>query len=166
MIRHITKTSSFAFLVAAAAVVASSTLAPAQAHASYSVNIDCTGFPNAIPNWAGTVNTITVKAHKKNGTVKQLFSGVISNSSCITFGNIIQGFDTDSMSNVKKISVTTNGNDAFWIDSLWLNNGSSFITWGVQNQIGWCVSTDPADGNNSHCEQAKAFTTWDFPTGN
>jgi hypothetical protein len=135
----------------------------ASAATGYIVQSDCNG-TGGVPSWANTSNQITVEIYVNEGWV--LMSGAGAHSNCAnekSFSIVFSGFP------VTKVRVTTNGSDAYWIDDISLYGFNSAIggtvslikTWGIDNNSGYCVSTDPADVE-AQCYQAVAKTTWVF----
>ena len=61
---------------------------------------------------------------------------------------------------VRQVVVEATGNDMFIIDKMTLfngDNGQKIQQWGVDNETGYCLSTDPSDGTNSHCTASGAL---------
>lgn len=66
---------------------------------------------------------------------------------------------------VYDIRVTINGSDLLIIDQLELyDDYEPYLveTWSSDNEMGWCLSTDAADGGNSHCISAVARPVFRF----
>lgn len=86
-------------------------------------------------------------------------------------------FDNDDVFEVQekqlffnKFTITTSGNNAFFIDELQLKGSRKFgtKTFGKDGGRGWCLSTDPSDANGawrdyvSNCETTKTFVVHDW----
>lgn len=76
------------------------------------------------------------------------------------------------VSDVDAIEVSTNGDDWFWLDQIELFEGISdgslgYEIWdaGVDNMAGYCLSTDPTDGNDSTCNPngSRSRFVWTVP---
>ena len=133
--------------------------------AGITVFVDCQG-AGGNPTWAPTNSTITIKA-KINGTwtTMQGYQPTVPAWLC-TAGNSIQAWLTSwSLAETQALRISISGDDAFWVDKVWLYDSDTLalVTWGNEDNSGWCHSTDPSDGNNSFCIGASAFTSWTFP---
>jgi hypothetical protein len=157
------KTEAFKKLFAVLAFCFAASGFTAKAHAvGFWVIIDCMG-TNRMPDWAHTNDTITVKA-KINGYWNTLGSQTVSIYRCQTDDQIIYQFNAFTKNDVQAISVSTNGNDIFWMDKLTLTDKTTgqFLQWGVNNNQGYCLSKTASHGNNSYCYNGRAYTTWEF----
>ena len=150
-------------LVAALAfcVSALSMMGTAQA-AGFSVRLDCHG-TNGLPSWAATSDVITVSA-RINGFYNVLGSVVPGANWCDGEDEISFSLAAFSAADVDMVRVTTTGSNSFWMDQVTLRDSTSGAEyhWGVDNNVGYCVSRTASDGNNSYCFDAVAKTTYDF----
>jgi hypothetical protein len=148
--------AAFAFALALAGVGGS-------AHASgFAVKIDCHG-SNNLPDWAHTTNTITVKALIR-GFYNTIGTFVPTQAQCAQEDQIRFGFAAFSGFDVESIQFSTNGSNVFWLDEFVLGDIDTRTEWrwGIDNNVGFCFSTQPADGQNSFCSGAAARKVWDF----
>jgi hypothetical protein len=132
--------------------------------ASFDVMIDCHG-TGGVPSWAHTPNIISVFM-EIDGSEFLLRAFTVPASACdqedeIWIENIpgVTGFDVD------RLIVRTNGSNTFWIDQMKLiddGTGTTW-TWGVDNTVGYCVSTSADAGSSPHCTQGVAVPNWFFP---
>lgn len=148
--------AALAFCVAATGMMGS-----AQA-AGFSVRLDCHG-TNGLPSWAPTSDTITVSA-RINGFYNVLGSVTPGASWCNGEDEIYFSFAAFSAADVDRIRVTTDGDNSFWIDQVILRDTTTGGErhWGVDNNVGYCASTNFADGAYSYCQGAIAKATWYF----
>jgi hypothetical protein len=107
-------------------------------------------YPNggSISN-TGTKNTITVWYFSclYNNWVQAGARSITSVSGTNDFT-----INTGDLYDLSKIEIATNGGDWFWLDQLELIDGSTSIwSWGIDNTVGACISTEPTDGNDSIC---------------
>lgn len=143
----------------AAAVLTLSAIVPnlvatGTAHAATGVVLRayCNSFYGT-PSWAGTNNTITIDLYWYSGGYTRVYSGSPTTSSCVTFGNVIQGTDTaHDFSDLKQVVVTTNGTDSFWMDTMtaWRGDFLQSLTWGAIDTIGYCFDGNGTE-DNSKC---------------
>lgn len=132
-----------------------------EAHASFTMQVDCYG-NNGQPSWATTTNGISFQA-KINGYWEELAYGSIA--SCPYDDSYAFWSPAFNESNVTALRVTTNGSDTFWIDkaALWSGYLSTKVaSWGVNNNVGYCISEDYSDGNNAYCWNGGAFDPFTF----
>src|SRR5687767_1228588 len=103
-------------LLASAALIATLGLFSSKAHASFTVRIDCYG-NGGNPTWAPTSDTIRVYAWI-NSAWLQVGQ---STSICRTNDGYIYVHSGFNANDIGALSITTNGDDAFFIDefSLW-----------------------------------------------
>lgn len=156
-------TKSLNRLVAALAFCVSAMGMMGTAHAAgFSVRLDCHG-TNGLPDWAATSNVITVSA-KINGFYNVLGSIVPGASWCDGEDEIVFSLASFSAADVDMIRVTTSGSNSFWMDRVTLRDTTSGAQhyWGVDNNVGYCTSTSPADGAYSYCYDGVAKATWYF----
>jgi hypothetical protein len=134
------------------------------AHASFGVYIDCHG-GSGFPNWASTSNTVTTYV-KVNGNLTWFDSRTVPASMCDHENGFSFTSSRWSGYDVSGIQVQISGNDAFFIDKIMLVDGATWHIWqwGVDNTLGFCLSTAPSDGNNPYCLNRVAQTWWDFDT--
>jgi hypothetical protein len=148
-------------LVAFAASLASSAV-PSTAHA-WVVRFDCHG-TSGVPSWAHTSNTLFVEIGYKIGafTFYDYYNVAAPASKCDQEDEIVVGGETGAASQVKSIWVTSNGDDAFFLDQILIDEDNTFNykRTGADDQSGWCISTDPADGNNANCPDDAG--SWSF----
>lgn len=111
----------------------------------YSIRIDChvDGADNE-----DTDNTITATFYSANG--QSIGSGSVSEIPDHIFG--CKGKDTEisavTAGKAHSVKVSTNGSNGLLIDQIELKrNGEIVRVSGVDNDKGWCLSTDPADSN-------------------
>jgi len=146
------KTLSKVLSVFAFALCSSSMLSTAHA---WTLKIDCHG-TGGVPSWAQTTNQIRVIVTYNNWPEPTFatFNGVPA-SMCDGEDELVVtngGAEPSDPSKIATVTVTTNGNNTFWIDEVRLLSGSSlFKKWGVDNTSGWCISMTPSDGTNSNC---------------
>jgi hypothetical protein len=132
------------------------------AHASFGVYIDCHG-TNGVPNWTSTSNTVTTFV-KVNGNWTWIDARPVSASMCDHENGFSFSYSGFSGYDVSTIEMQISGNDAFWIDKIMLLDGATWHTWqwGIDNTLGFCLSTDPSDGKNQYCLNGFAQSLWDF----
>ena len=157
---------SAAQLVSLAAIFVVAAGFTSMAHAEYTVQLDCHG-TNGQPTWASTNDAIFIYT-KINNVERQICSFFVVPSNCSMFDDaLIACRRTDfPMSKVQSVIVRTRGSDTFWIDKVTLSDPTGQIRWGEDDTTGWCLSTDPADGNSQFCVAGKAASGWSFQTGN
>jgi hypothetical protein len=166
---------------------------------SYYVEIDC-DHDSESNEW--TNSNLTIILHLKNGRTYPIYLNGISESesqaqsvgSAFTKDKAVtKRFLTSSVElnkyEMDKISITTQGTDAFMIDALALtwerkttskskDIGTTLLnvvrdpietrtgtiqTWGVNGGGAWCLSTDPEDGNGGWSDTVNGcFTTVEF----
>jgi hypothetical protein len=159
-------------LIAALGLFAALTAFSPKAHADFTVIIDCRG-ASGQPTWAPSFDGIRVHAFiTATASWKELPRAP---GTCrIDDGWIFHqaGLDVDDIHPGVGLKVTTNGSDALFIDklTLWQHHCSQAGVgctkeqqWGVDNNVGYCVSETPSDGNNSFCLQSVAKDPWLFP---
>lgn len=166
-------------LVIVAFYVAVSSVSTAQA--SVLVVIDCHG-TGGNPNWSHTSSSIsaTVRIQSHNNQMRQYTSNTqyvtVPASKCDQDGEVAFWLFSFTAYDVAQVAVTTSGSDAFWIDrvtlyesestsSVYVPNPTTAAQWGIDNNFGYCLSTDANDGANSYCTGGLAQTTWYFHTG-
>lgn len=106
---------------------------------SYRLTVDC--FHSRIRN-TGTGDRITATFMDANSDViRSVSKNGIRN--CAR-GDAVFSISTDR--EVRFVDLRTNGNDAYYIDEWRLfKNGALIKREGVDNGMGWCLSTDPRD---------------------
>jgi len=132
------------------------------AHASFTVRLDNSSNPLGV-TWADTPNNIAVcYTTVVNGFcwpvgAARPIPGISGNNDFVLSDPFV------TVANVAQLWVYTDGDQAFWLDQIELFNASGTKVWssGVDNTGGWCISTDPTDGNNDNCSLA-ATTAQDF----
>lgn len=131
------------------------------ASADFKIRIDCHG-DNGLPTWAATSDTISVGVRKGNAWIN--VGNVSSPISCSTEDSIILTKVGMDISEISEVKITTSGDDTFWIDRMSLLIGVNQVvkTWGTDNNVGYCVSTDSADGASSNCYQTTAQSPYVF----
>ena len=104
----------------------------------YSLMLDCS---HSALNNENTTNRITVTLLDRNGRqVGRASKNGIRSCSTKTF------FRVNSTGTPSFVQVSTNGNDAFYIDRWELYRGNRLIKrGGTENRNGWCLSTDSGD---------------------
>jgi len=142
-------------LCAAGLLLAGSLGFVGEAHANFTVRIDCRG-DGGLPTWSATRDTITVYAMILGWWVK-VGSKVMDdcsteNSQLISYSGPAYAHD------VSRLIISTNGTNNFWIDEFALLNqaGDKFDSWGVDNDVGYCLSKNFAEGNTPYCWQERA----------
>jgi hypothetical protein len=140
------------------------------AHAEFTVIIDCMG-NGGQPDWAASFDDIRVHARIRGYWVELPRSpGTCRINDGWLFYQL--GFNVSDIDPAFGLKVTTNGTDALFIDklTLWQDHCIQFgvgctrkQTWGVNNNVGYCVSEDSSDGNNAFCLQGVARDPWTFP---
>lgn len=114
-----------------------------------------------IDNYANPAGSILNTSTTNTITVKARFCG---QASYVTIGsrvlNTISGQHDFTWTptagraakDVTDVRVQINGDDWFWVDQVEVLSGSTVVlTRGVDNTQGWCISTDPTDGDSSIC---------------
>lgn len=141
--------------------------APSQASADFEVRVDCTGLHNS-PLWAGSKDTVSIYVQMTDGTWWLLASDELTDSEC-RFGweelvGTTRGYRPH---HINRIMLHIDGSDAFFVDKVSLiEHATGFRRdFGVDNTKGWCLSTDPKDGNNSFCSSAARPTLSFYPNG-
>jgi len=145
-----------------------------QAHATFSVVLDCYG-TGGNPDWSQSNNKITVTALMTNGVLLNLGSVVPRYQYCRSEGSAPFFVNGDYLATqVQWIHVTTNGKDNFWIDRVQLWDGSWFhrstgailtlvTQWGINNNVGYCISKQASDGyDNPFCFETVATPSRTF----
>lgn len=131
------------------------------AAANYAITLDNYG-TSGLPTWAGTSGDITIET-KINGTWDDVCvlepSSRLENHWCY----VTSGFEWDDVDGIR---ISTDSGDGFWLDQfhLWEYNGpwdyTVRRTWGIDNNTGWCFSTDSEDPSQ-YCYNGWASTrTW------
>jgi hypothetical protein len=149
--------------VAAVAFCATSLSLAGMAHANYTIKLDCHG-TNGQPTWAGTPNTIKVETQKKNNGVWATLCNVVA-PSCGTEDSAVCTSTSFVKADFSNVRISTNGNNAYFLDELIMSDAAGTVAWGIDNNFGWCFSMTPSDGNNQFCDAATARTTLTFATG-
>jgi len=144
-------------LLALAAFALASSMFTTDAHALFRVRLDNSSNPLGAVTWAGTSNTISVCAILKTsfGLCVPLESARALN----TIGNHdFNWWGFEDVDQILDLQVSTNGSNAFWLDQLEILNGAGTKVWtsGADNTGGWCISTQPSDGNNANCSAPAA----------
>lgn len=105
----------------------------------YSVGIDCMGY-STLSN-TQTKDVITVSFFDSQGRIVGTKSSVLNDCS---FDRYFAATGTS----ISAVEISTSGNDAFWMDRVWLNGeGREIAKWGKNEGDGYCLSTDLADAN-------------------
>lgn len=140
-------------LIALAAFALASSMFTTDAHAFFKVCLDNSSNPRGAVTWATTSNTISVCAVTTGtfGSCVPLESAraLTTIAGCHAFN----WWSWEDAADVIRLEVSTSGNNAFWLDQIELFRGDGTEHWqsGVDNTSGWCLSTQPSDGNNANC---------------
>ena len=135
-----------------------------EAHAAqFTVRIDNLLNPSGYPD-AKTANTVVVRIYYKNGGLSSQSRVLNSTSETHDFVFLVAGQDTTTI-NYIEVSVDdgANQNDLFIMDQMELRTQAGVLaaSWGIDNEFGYCLSWDPADGGNWHCHNGQAV--WGLP---
>ena len=109
----------------------------------YTLQIDYNGY-GALNN-TGTINEIYIRVLDANRSL-------LWDNSFKTFTTPVTPFTVtfEAASPVGSILVSTNGDDAFWIDKVTLKKEKTEVMhWGMIGGKGWCLSTDANDGKTA-----------------
>jgi hypothetical protein len=111
----------------------------------YSVNIDCST-EDITNDW--TSATITATFYDSNWQqIGQASRNDLHERAC-TYTN--PEIEATTIGNAEYVKISTDGGDAFMIDRIILNrNGDEVATFGANNDRGWCLSTEPGDGQGA-----------------
>ena len=111
----------------------------------YSVNIDCST-ENITNDW--TSATITATFYDSNWQqVGQASRNDLHERAC-TYTN--PEIEATTNGDAEYVKISTDSGDAFMIDRVILNrNGDEVATFGANNDRGWCLSTEPGDGQGA-----------------
>lgn len=126
---------------------------------TYKVAIDC--YHTSLKD-TGTKSTIGVAFWSGNEMVKAVSREGVS---CMAIGED-PWWSIETSRPITKVSVTTDGADAFYIDELRVTKGLKQVAWeGRDNGSGWCVSTVPEDAKGAWAgfvADNTCKTTWEF----
>lgn len=127
------------------------------ARADFCISVDCHG-NDGLPGWAKTGNTITVESWFQSFDTERKYTWSFVPDQCSDDHWWDICYATSAYpAGIERIRISTNGHNAFWIDKVWLSaerlryTGDGKFQWGVDNNRGWCLSTDASDGNNAYC---------------
>lgn len=141
-----------------AGIVYSATIT--QARADFIVRVDNQSSPSGATSWSAPQGQVFIYIKWKNSTTQQW---EVPNSNTIdTFHDLyVSGHN---YSDVLYIQVYNTGNDMFGIDRLHaLSTSYGYLhSWGTENAIAWCVSTDVTDGYAGDCNTSVACDGWNF----
>lgn len=150
----------FRMIAAVSAMVGSLAVADG-AHAAFSVVVDCHG-NNGKPDWAGTNDNVEVYA-KINGYWEKIYDG--DAAPCHYENSLTINSSAFNATDVKGLSFAIYNTDRWFIDKWEVRTSANgAVSWsrGIDNNVGYCVSEDPNDGNTSFCQDniAKDFYTF------
>lgn len=131
------------------------------------IHIDCHG-TNGVPDWAASNTPIRIILHLYNGYGGEeldLGPDVIDPYFCSHEGGYTVWYYRITADEMYGVTVHADGSDALFIDTIRLTDLDTGNWWqsGVDNTVGYCVSTQPSDGNNNHCRFNEARQEWFFP---
>lgn len=130
------------------------------AQAQYSVILDCHG-DGGLPSWAQTTDKITIKVyvHGYEDFTAWTTRAILCDKDEQL---ILQSNNFKDARDVTKITISTSGHNTYWLDKLLVVGRIYRQQWGVDNNVGWCFSKDPLDGNRPYCWKATAYPSVDF----
>jgi hypothetical protein len=125
--------------------------------AGFKVKIDCHG-TNGLPTWSETTNNVKIIAYVNGYPITLRSPAPVTPAQCNVEDGITVSYAAFSAPDVDKIIVSIDGSDAFWMDNVTLVNydGKTEKKWGVENNVGYCISTNSADGANAYCLDGKS----------
>ena len=150
---------------------------PNLAHAGFKVRVDNKANPDPIASWATNADLEVFVAFRPGHTYVSIDQRYIPNPEQVSSTH-----DTPRISSSNWSSNTLSwmgiglsggqqnnvGSDMFGIDQVQILNdaGTVIQTFGGDNQMAWCISTDFGDGNSTQCNNQPAFINWYFyPNG-
>ena len=109
--------------------------------AGFKVIIDCHG-DDGYPTWSESGGPITIKAYVNGAWVTVASNFSISNAQCIVEDGVTKSYPAFSWDVVEKLKITNDGNDALFMDRVFLadSDGVQKVYWGIDNNIGYCLS--------------------------
>lgn len=126
---------------------------------TYKVSIDC--YHTALKN-TGTDATIRVAFWAGSEMVKGAHRDGVS---CLAIGED-PSWTIETSRPITKVTVRTDGADAFYIDELRVTKGTTQVSWqGRDDGSGWCVSTEATDAQGDWAKNVAGNTCkteWDF----
>ena len=129
---------------------------------AHNVSVDC-----AVDDITdeGTSNTITATFMDKNRNV--LGSATMKDISAFNCATEWIDFEAELRSKAEFVKLSTDGSDGFMVDVIQLYiDGTKLKSYGVNNDKGWCFSTDRSDGQGSWNYAADGICvphhTWSF----
>jgi hypothetical protein len=125
----------------------------------FGVRVDCRG-NGGNPTWAPTSDLVIVMV-MINGEWFGVRSGPLTK--CTDDRSNSFYIDAFEAKDITQIAVINYGADAFWMDDLeiWYGNFER-LAWsaGVDNNVGYCLSTEKSDGNSAYCHDGTASMTF------
>ena len=159
------KTTSFrGWFTAAAFLLCTTVFANAASAAGFGVIIDCHG-DGGYPTWSESNGPITIKAYINGAWVTVASNFSISNSQCTVEDGVYKTFPAFSWDIVDKIKISNGGTDGLFMDVVYLTDasGTKKIRWGVDNNIGYCLSTEKEGPETwAYCWNAQFYTSLNF----
>ena len=127
------------------------------AAADYRIRVDNKANPGAFPNWAAPNNKVRIEVHMKTNDTQRQY---VPNAATISDVHDAK-FLNDVWTNIQSVCILADTTDTFGIDQLEITDGGGAVkrTFGVDNNVAWCVSTDPNDGNKPDCKDGLAQQT-------
>ena len=130
------------------------------AKADFVIRLDNSPNPTGYPTFTSTTNTIKVYVTTDGNASWQLVDSQVLDTVSGTHDFCWVGTEQDF--NITGVKITTNGDNWFWLDQfeIWSSNDSDCHAdiedheEGVDNQNGYCFSTDSADGDSAYCTKA------------
>ncbi|MBE9204600.1 hypothetical protein IQ218_15620 [Synechocystis salina LEGE 06099] len=130
----------------------------------YEVRIDCN-----VDNLDNEETTSTITATFYNQAGKELGSGTATNADndCNWRAQPMVAISARLPEAAEYVKLSTDGSDGFMVDTIQLYaNGDKVKEYGLNNDKGWCFSTDPSDGTRSwkYAAQGICVThhTWSY----
>ncbi len=132
--------------------------------AGFGVKIDCHG-DDGYPRWSESNGPIIITAQVNNAWITLTRNLVITNSMCTVEDGVFVTYPAFSWDIVQKIKIENTSTDGLFMDRVFLTNSSGTIkdSWGVDNNIGYCLSTEAEDPESwAYCWNATFYPSRTF----
>jgi hypothetical protein len=134
-------------------------VAPTAFARGFGVRVDCRG-NGGNPSWSASNDTISVMV-----LIRDKWEKVAAKKMSACGDDNSQSFYVDAFeaTDIKGIALVNFGKDTFWVDDLeiWYGNFQHLAwSWGVDNNVGVCLSAQASDGDSAHCYNGTAYTVF------
>ena len=153
------------FLAALALCIATTSFAGDALAAGFKVVIDCHG-DDGYPTWSESNGPLTIQAHINGAWVTVASNFSISNAECLVEDGVTKSYPAFSWDIVDSLKISNSGNDALFMDRVFLadSSGVKKVYWGIDNNIGYCLSQEEEGPETwAYCWNSRFYTSLTFP---